>query len=649
MPERKRLLAAIMFTDMVGFTAMMQENEEKAKQLRDRHRSILEEKISNHGGDLLQFYGDGTLSIFNSGIEAVKCAVNIQGKFSEEPKIPVRIGIHIGDIVKEEDGIYGDGVNVASRIESISVPGSVIISDRLQAELSNQPEISTKSLGKFELKNVKRQVEIFAVASGKIKVPSSGELKSDKAKSVKSIAVLPFVNMSADPENEYFSDGITEEILNALVKVDGLQVTSRTSSFAFKNKNQDIREIGNQLKVNTILEGSVRKAGNRVRITSQLINTSDNFHIWSEVYDRNLEDIFQVQDEIASKIANTLREKLTSIQQKEHLITAPTKNLEVYNYYLKGNYNLNKWSPEGARKGIEYLEKAISMEPDFAPAYSSLAFCYTMLGAMGHMPNRITYPKAREFAQRAIELDPKLASAHVSLGLVKIFIDWDLDGAYNSLQKALELSPGDGKNYHAYSVYLTAVGKVDEVLETMQKAIQLDPLSLPINQTLGESLLNAGKYDEAIEQLDKTLELDPNFRSAIETKGWAYLMKKDYEKGIETFKEFQKKTGDPLKGQTGLGYAYAVAGDVDKANECLQKMKKRSEKDKDVSLDMDSLVIYAGLKKYDKVFYHLSRSLDAGSVAYFLRTHIFAEEIRKDPRFDEYLKQIERRKTEIHL
>ncbi len=649
MPERKRLLAAIMFTDMVGFTAMMQENEEKAKQLRDRHRSILEEKISNHGGDLLQYYGDGTLSIFNSGIEAVKCAVNIQSKFSEEPKIPVRIGIHVGDIVKEEDGIYGDGVNVASRIESISVPGSVIISDRLQAELSNQPEITTKSLGKFELKNVKRQVEIFAVASGKIKVPSPDELKSDKVKSVKSIAVLPFVNMSADPENEYFSDGITEEILNALVKVDGLQVTSRTSSFAFKNKNQDIREIGNQLKVNRILEGSVRKAGNRVRITAQLINTSDNFHIWSEVYDRNLEDIFQVQDEIASKIANTLREKLTGTQQKEHLITTPTKNLEFYNYYLKGNYYLNKWNPEGAQKGIEYFEKAISMELDFAPAHSSLAFCYTMLGAMGQMPNRIAYPKARKFAQKSIELDSELASAHVSLGLVKIFVDWDLDGAYNSLQKALELSPGDGKIYHAYYVYLTAVGKVDEAVETMQQAAQLDPLSLPINKALGETLLNAGKYDEAIEQLDKTLELDPNFRSAIETKAWAYLMKKDYEKGIETFKEFQEKTGDPLKGQTGLGYAYAVAGDVEKANECLQKIKKRKEKDKDVSLDMDSLVIYAGLKDFDKVFYHMCKSLDDGSVAYFLRTHPFAEEIRKDPRFDEYLKKIERRKSEITL
>ncbi|MEE9448708.1 MAG: adenylate/guanylate cyclase domain-containing protein [Ignavibacteriaceae bacterium] len=649
MPERKRLLAAIMFTDMVGFTAMMQENEEKAKQLRDLHRSVLEEKISNHGGDLLQYYGDGTLSIFKSGIEAVKCAVNIQSKFSEEPKIPVRIGIHIGDIVKEEDGIYGDGVNIASRIESISVPGSVIISDRLQAELSNQPEIKAKSLGKFELKNVKRQVEIFAVASGKIKVPSSNELKSDKVKSVKSIAVLPFVNMSADPENEYFSDGITEEILNALVKVDGLQVTSRTSSFAFKNKNQDMQEIGNQLKVSRILEGSVRKVGKRVRITAQLINTSDNFHIWSEVYDRNLEDIFQVQDEIASKIANTLREKLTGIQQKEHLITAPTKNLEVYNYYLKGNYNLNKWNPESARKGIEYFEKAISMEADFAPAHSSLAFCYTMLGAMGYIEAKVAYDKARKYSLNAIKLDDTLADAHTALGLISVFVDWDLGSALQSFKRAISLSPGDAKVYHAYYVYLIAVGNLDEAIKVTQKAVQLDPLSLPINKAFGDALLNSKKYDEAIEQFDKTLELDPNFRTAIEAKAWAILLKGENDKAIETFKEYQSKTDDPLKGQTALGYAFAVSGFTDEAKKCLRKMEQREKKYKDVNLNMDYAVIYTGLKDFDKVFYYLDKSLDEGNVAFFFKAHPFAEELRKDPRFQEYFEKIERRKSEISL
>jgi TolB-like protein/Tfp pilus assembly protein PilF len=637
MEKSKRQLAAIMFTDIVGYTSLMQENERKAKTTRDKHKEVLLEYIKKHHGNILQYYGDGTLSIFSSGVEAVLCAIGIQRKLVNAPKIPLRIGIHIGDIVQEDDGIYGDGVNIASRIESISVPGAVLISDKLQDELGNQPEIKCRSLGNFELKNVKKLVEIFAIIDEGIKVPSAKELKLDKARAAKSIAVLPFVNMSADKENEYFSDGITEEILNALVKVDGLQVTSRTSSFVFKNKSIDAREIANQLSVNTILEGSVRKAGNKVRITAQLINSADGYHIWSDVYDRNLEDIFEVQDEIASKIANTLREKLTGKEKKEHLVTTATQNLEAYNLYLKGKFNLYNWTPESGKRGIEYLEKAIAKEPDFALAHSTLAFGYTLLGVIGSIPSKIAFPRAKELADRAIKLNNQSATAHSSLGLINIFVHWDLDGAYQSFQTALEHSSGSGEIYHAYYIYLTAVGKSDEAVNTMERAIQLDPLSLPINQSLGEALMNAGRYDDAIEQLDKTLELDPNFRAAIETKGWAYLFKNEKERAIDTFKEFQMKTGDPLKGQTGLGYTYGVAGKIDKANECLQLLSQREKRDTNVNLNMDFLVIYAGLNDLDKVFYYMGKALDEGSVLMFLRTHPFAENIRNDPRFNELL------------
>jgi TolB-like protein/Tfp pilus assembly protein PilF len=637
MAERRRLLAAIMFTDIVGYTAMMQEDEQKARLNRDKHRVVLEDRIKSYNGSLLQYYGDGSLSIFDSGIEAVQCAIEIQNQLSEAPKIPVRIGIHVGDIVKEDDGIYGDGVNIASRIESIAVPGSVLISDKLQNELANQPEIECRSLGKFELKNVKKPVEIFAIVDKGIEVPSVKELKLEKAQSIKSIAVLPFVNMSADKENEYFSDGITEEILNALVKVDGLQVTSRTSSFAFKNKNIDAREISNQLSVNTILEGSVRKAGNKVRITAQLINSADGYHIWSDVYDRKLEDIFEVQDEIAGKIANTLREKLTGKEKKEHLVTTATNNLDAYNLYLKGKFNLYKWTPEGGKLGIEYLEQAIAEEPHFALAHSTLAFCYIILGVTGSIATKNAFTRAKEIADHSIKLDGKLASAHVSLGLINVLVNWDLDAAYQSFQTALDLSPGDGEIYHAYYVYLTAVGKSDEAVSSMERAVQLDPLSLPINQSYGEALMNAGRYDDAIEQLDKTLELDPNFRAAIETKGWVYLFKGENNKAVETFKEFQIKTGDPLKGQTGLGYAYAAAGNLDKVNECIQLLKQREKRDKDVNLNMDFLVVYAGLNDLDKVFYYMGKSLEEGSALVFLRTHPFAENIRNDPRFNELL------------
>ncbi|MFC2103253.1 adenylate/guanylate cyclase domain-containing protein [Bacteroidota bacterium] len=637
MLKGKRLLAAIMFTDIVGYTALMQEDEQNAKRIRDRHKSVLEDKIKEHHGTILQYYGDGTLSIFSSGIEAVLCAIEIQKKLLEEPKIPLRIGIHIGDIVQEDEGIYGDGVNIASRIESISVPGAILISDKLHDELLNQPEIKTQNLGKFDLKNVKRPVDIFAVTSGDVVVPTADKLKYDKAKSTKSIAVLPFINMSTDPENEYFSDGITEEILNALVKVDGLMVTSRTSSFVFKGKNLDAREIGKQLDVNTILEGSVRKSGNRVRITSQLINSSDGYHIWSETYDRNLEDIFAVQDEIAGKIVNTLREKLSGKEKQTHLVTAKTENIEAYNLFLKGKFNLNKWTPESGKLGIKYFEKAIEMESGFAAAYAGLAFAYTIIGAIGFIHPHIAYKKAKENALKAIKLDDNLPSAHVALGLVYVFVEWNLNASYNYFQKALKLSPGDGTIYHAYSVYLTAKRKTKEAIEVLQNATELDPLSTPIRQALGEALMNHGRYDEALEQLNNALEIEPEFRSAIETKGWCYLQKSDYKKAIKTFKEYQGKTGDSLKGQTGLGFAYAISGDLEKAHECLNKIKEREKRDKDVDLEMDYVIVYAGIKDYDKVFYHMAKSLESGNVAFFLRTHFFAKDIRKDPRFDELI------------
>jgi len=599
---------------------------------------LLEENIQNYNGDLIQYYGDGSLSIFNSGIEAVKCAIEIQKKLLKEPKIPIRIGLHIGDIVKDKDGIFGDGVNVASRIESLSVPGSVLISDKIQSECRNHPEIQTKNLGKYYLKNVKNHIEVYAIDSKELKVPSPSELKLDKAKSIKSIAVLPFVNMSSDPENEYFSDGITEEILNALVKLEELHVTSRTSSFSFKGKNIDAREIGKQLNINNILEGSVRKAGNRIRITAQLINTLDGYHIWSEVYDRDLNDIFKVQDEISNKIANTLRAKLTVNEKRERLVTQTTKNLDVYNLYLKGNFNINKWTPEAAKKGIELLSEAIEIEPSFAPAYSSLAFCYTMLGALGQIPVKNAYKKAEELALKAIELNGNLPESHTALGLVHIFSHWDLEAAYNSFQRALCLAPGDSKVYHAYFTYLTAVGKLDEALKILKEAVQLDPLSLPINLALGETYINMDLLEEAIEQINKTLELDPNFRTAIEAKAWPYLLRGDYDEAITIFKEYQKKTGDELKGQGGLGYAYAVSGNIKKAKECIEKIRKREERDKDVTLNMDYIVVYAGLKDFDKVFYYLGKAMDEGNIGYFLRTHPFAKEIRKDPRFTTFLK-----------
>jgi TolB-like protein len=439
-PQRVRQLAAIMFADMTGYTALMQEDEGKAKILRDRQRQTLEKFIPGNNGKIIQYFGDGTLSIFGSAIDAVKSAIDIQKELQKEPKVLLRIGVHSGDIVYDSEGVYGDSVNLASRIEALSVPGAVLISDKIFDEVKNQSEIKTVLLGKYNLKNVKRQVEIYAVANQELVIPSPAQINV-KAGSEKSIAVLPFVNMSADPENEYFSDGISEEILNALTRVEGLQVTARTSSFSFKGKNEDVRQIGIKLGVSAILEGSVRKAGKKIRITAQLINTSDGYHIWSEIYDSDLEDIFQVQDEISLKIVNRLKENFAAVNKKEKelIVKPPTENIDAYNLYLKGRYHWNRSNPEDISKAIKIFEEVIRIDPGFASPYCAISFCYSFMGSTGLMPPAVAYPKAKDYTLKAIELDPGHAESHLSLATIKFFHNWDFDGAEASLNKALSL------------------------------------------------------------------------------------------------------------------------------------------------------------------------------------------------------------------
>ncbi len=632
-----RKLAAIMFTDMVGYTALMQKNEQKAKANRDRHRQILESAIGEHNGSLLQYYGDGTLSIFNSAIDAVSSAVQIQRNLQEDPKIPLRIGIHSGDIVHDEEGIYGDGVNIASRIESMAISGSILISGKVFDEIKNHSQFKTKSLGPYQLKNVDHPIRLYALMGEGCVVPEPADLKGKGTSVLRTIAVMPFVNMSADPENEYFSDGITEEILNALVKVEGLQVTSRTSSFALKNQSLNVQEIGNRLNVNSVLEGSVRKAGNKVRITAQLINVADDYHLWSEVYNRQLEDIFDVQDEISRKIVNQLRVKLKTVQSNDSIIKAPTNNLDAYNAYLKGKFFLNKWTPQGAKKAIEFFEEAIRTEEDFPLPYSYLAYAYTMLGAMGQMPPQQAFPKGKEMAIKALDLDDGLAESHVSLALTKIFYEWDLEGARKSIEKAMELNPGSADIHHATFLYFWAVNQPNKALTAIKKACELDPLSLIMNQHLGEAFTLTEEYDKALEQLDKTLHMDPTFRPAFENKGWVFVEKRDYENAIEAFLKFHKLTGHPLKGLAGLGYAYGISGKTGKAEECLQKLEKRAQVEPEVMLDMDYVVIYTGLKKTEKILYHLEESLKQHSSVLFIKTAPIFEDLRKDPRYKQLM------------
>lgn len=591
---------------MFGYTTLMQQNEQLGKAKLRRLKDILEASVTAHNGKILQNYGDGALSIFNSSINAVNCAVDIQQKLQQDPKVELRIGIHSGEISIEDEVIYGDGVNLASRIESLAVPGSIFISEKVFDEIKNQQNLSAREMGYFELKNIVTPVRIFALENQGLIVPTRDVLRGKTKQPANRLAVLPFVNMSADAENEFFSDGITEELLNALTKVDGLQVTSRTSAFAYKGKNTDIRDIGIQLNVDKLLEGSVRKAGNRVRITAQLINATDGYHIWSEVYDRDLTDIFEVQDEISGIIANKLRENLTAQDHDEPLVKAPTKNLEAYTLVLKGLHFYNKITPNDARKAIECFEKAIALEPGYANAYGMAASAYAFLGGMGQMEPAHAFEVVHKYSDKALQLDGSLAVGYAAKGSAFLFYDWNWKKTHDALVKAIELNPATTSAHQMLSFYYMIMGQKKEAVDIMEKAFRVDPLSLIVNKSLIDVYNYAGRTDDALKQAEYLLEIFPHVGVALELKGWCFGARGDWKKATEIFEEVHRLyTKHPLKGQLPLGVAYANSGETEKALECIRKLEQRQLEEPAIVLDADLAMIWLAIGDLDKGFYYL--------------------------------------------
>lgn len=619
---------------MSGYTALMQQNEQLAKANRQRLKKVLETSVSCYNGKILQYYGDGALSIFNSAIEGVHCAVEIQQTLLQEPKVALRIGIHSGDISIEDEAIYGDGVNLASRIESLAVAGSVFISEKVFDEIRNQENLTAREMGYFELKNVIKPVRIFAIDKKGLVVPARDALKGKTKQPTNRLAVLPFVNMSADPENEFFSDGITEELLNALTKVDGLQVTSRTSAFAFKGKNTDIREIGIQLNVDRLLEGSVRKVGNRVRITAQLINAADGYHIWSESYDRNLTDIFAVQDEISSIIANKLRENLTVREHGETLVKVSTQNLEAYSLYLKGLHFHHKLTPKDTLKAIDYFEKAITLEPNYAQAYAMAAAGYAFLGATGQMRPNEAFDLVHSYSDKALQLDRSLAVGYAAKGWAYLFYDWKWQQAYESLLKAIELNPATTAAHPLLSFYYQITGRTKEAVDIMEKALLLDPLSPIIIHFLAEAYHNAGRTDEALKQAEWLLDMHPQMRVALELKGWCIGVQGDWKKAADIFEEVHRLIQHPLKGLAPLGYAYAQLGEAEKALDCIRKIEQRQVEEPGVVVDADLAMIWWSLGEKDKFFHHVFQCVEKrmGPIA-ILIDHPMFKKAADDPRY----------------
>jgi serine/threonine-protein kinase len=385
----------------------------------------------------------------------------------------------------------------------------------------------------------------------------------------KSIVVLPFANLSADPENEYFSDGMTEEIINALTQIPALRVAARTSSFAFKGKNIPVRRLGEELQVSTVLEGSVRRSGNKLRITAQLINAVDGYHLWSERYDREMADVFAIQDDIARAIVDTLKVKLLGGEQAS-LVKRGTNDLEAYNLYIKGRHF---WNQRALLKALEYFELAIARDPNYARAYAGVADVHAYLGHYGLMPTILAAPKATAAAERAVEMDEGLADAHVSLGVTKLFFSWDPSGTERELRRAVALNPHHALARCYLAMYLGAVGRRSEARAEAERAMELEPLSPIVNTVAGIACYWAREFEVSLNACSRAVEIDPQFFTGLYGLGRAYEGLGRHDEAVRAHERAAEILRCPLVIMF-LGGVYADSGRVDDARRVLEELKK---------------------------------------------------------------------------
>lgn len=603
--DEHRQLTAIMFTDIVGFTALMAENESEALFLLKKFRKTLKRAINRSEGEWLETAGDGVLASFGSAIDAVNCALLVRRHLADESRLNVRIGIHVGDVIHAKGHVFGDGVNVASRIQELAGPGDISISGQVHDAVRNKKGISTEFLGRKQLKNVDQPVEVYLLSGDEIETPDLSELdEHDKHRafgrwaivlaaiaivaglsvaaylhrqsgraSLHSVAVLPFENFSDDASNEYFSDGLSEELLYTLTRLKGLQVASRTSSFHFKkNRDGSVQEIAKTLQVANLLSGSVRKQGERVRVIAELVDGSTGLQLWSQTYDRRVDDIFLIQQDIAREIAGSLRVVLEP-EAEARIARAPTQSIEAYDIYLKGKALLRgPRSADALVQAEHYFRDALGIDPSFARAQAGVCEAYLLLHELTSTPRYVD--EAETACNMALEMEPDLEEVNIALANL-----YRMTGRLDQARERLEpLINQAGPNPEA----LVAMGQVESSLNNrtaaealFDRAMKLQPSLGAAYMAQGELLSDFGRYAESAQMFKRLAAIWPNNALVLNRLGGAYSLSGDFESAISAFKESLKldATGE---GYSSLGAMYYYLGDFESSVDALEKAVKAS-------------------------------------------------------------------------
>lgn len=641
-----------MFIDMVGYTSLGQKNESLSLALIDEQRSLVRSILLRHNGKEVKTIGDAFLIKFPSALEAVQCAFEIQqathdfnARKQVEKRFQNRVGVHLGDVVENEGDIVGDAVNVASRIEPLAENGGVCISRQVFDHIRSKTDLQLLPLGPKTLKNVNDPVEIY-----KMVMPWEKEMGSPAAsEKPRRIAVLPFANMSPDAQDEYFADGMTEEIISTVSKVQGIEVISRTSVMQYKKFPKPVREVSRELDVGSILEGSVRKAGNKLRITVQLIDAEKDRHVWADSFDRDFRDVFEIQSEIAQKIADSLRLRLDE-RQKEDISKGPTQNMAAYNSFLAGLHYLNKTGPAWILKAIPYLQRAVELDPNFAHAFAALANAYIYLSGET-LPPTEAFPKAETFAEKALSLDDKVAEAHWARANLAFQSEWNWNLADAEYKRALEINSTSAQMIQDYATFLMLVGRDAEATREIFRAIELDPLSgLALGIAVGIHVY-ARKYDTAVALARKKAEIDPADADGNNILAFAYFASGALEESYNELRLARRKVAQSDQ-EKRLGWAgglnpwiHAISCNVLSSlgkKEMLRAILEEAEEyaKKSFVSPSDLALLHLGLGETDRAFELLDEEIRIHNTGFIFvhRSQVF-DPIRSDARFLDLLRR----------